>query len=117
VASIPHLKTGERAMTAVQHRLFNPHLLRSADRGCYDHPMSPTVFQEKGYRFLFFSLEEERMHVHVTCSEGDAKFWLEPKIELAMPGGLPSHKLSEIRRIIERRKDDIKSAWREHFGR
>jgi len=84
--------------------------------GWYDCGMSPTVFREKGYRFFFFSLEEERMHVHVTCSEGDAKFWLEPIVELAMRSGLSSHKLTEIRRIIERRKDDITSAWREHFG-
>ncbi|MCD6326386.1 DUF4160 domain-containing protein [bacterium] len=78
--------------------------------------MSPTVFREKGYRFYFFSLEEERMHVHVTCSEGDAKFWLEPGVEPAMLRGIPSHKVNEIRRIIERHKDEITSAWREHFG-
>ena len=78
--------------------------------------MSPTVFREKGFRFFFFSLEEKRMDVHVTWSEGDAKFWLEPIVELAMSSGLPSHKLTEVQGIIERRKDDITSAWREHFG-
>ena len=36
--------------------------------------MSPTVFREDGYRFFFFSREETRM---------EAKFWLEPQIELA----------------------------------
>ncbi|MFU8781463.1 MAG: DUF4160 domain-containing protein, partial [Kiritimatiellia bacterium] len=46
--------------------------------------MSPTVFRVKGYRFYFFSLEENRMHVHVACAEGDAKFWLIPQVELAM---------------------------------
>ncbi|MCU7244914.1 MULTISPECIES: DUF4160 domain-containing protein [unclassified Microcystis] len=45
--------------------------------------MSPTVFREDGYRFFFFSREETRMHVHVHCAEGEAKFWLEPQIELA----------------------------------
>jgi len=45
--------------------------------------MSPTVFKEKGYRFFFFSREESRMHVHVVSDEGEAKFWLEPEIELA----------------------------------
>ncbi|CAO5008466.1 hypothetical protein MICAER10613_005880 [Microcystis aeruginosa] len=52
-----------------------------------NHPdyilMSPTVFREDGYRFFFFSREETRMHVHVHCAEGEAKFWLEPQIELA----------------------------------
>jgi hypothetical protein len=36
--------------------------------------MSPTVFRWKGYRFFFFSREEERKHVHVTCADGEAKF-------------------------------------------
>jgi hypothetical protein len=44
--------------------------------------MSPTVFKFKGYRFFFFSREEERMHIHVECSDGEAKFWLVPEIEL-----------------------------------
>ncbi|MBW2186575.1 MAG: DUF4160 domain-containing protein [Deltaproteobacteria bacterium] len=38
--------------------------------------MSPTVFKESGYRFFFFSREEARMHVHVHCEGGEAKFWL-----------------------------------------
>ena len=45
--------------------------------------MSPTVFREQGYRFFFFSREEQRMHVHVLSADGEAKFWLEPEIELA----------------------------------
>ena len=45
--------------------------------------MSPTIFREKGYRFFFFSREETRMHVHVHSGDGEAKFWLEPEIELA----------------------------------
>ena len=45
--------------------------------------MSPTVFKDKGFRFFFFSKEEDRKHVHVYCADGEAKFWLEPIIELA----------------------------------
>jgi hypothetical protein len=44
--------------------------------------MSSTVFRERGYRF-FFSREEPRIHVHVISADGEAKFWLEPEIELA----------------------------------
>ena len=36
--------------------------------------MSPSIFREKGYRFYFLSNEEERMHIHVTCEDGEAKF-------------------------------------------
>jgi len=45
--------------------------------------VSPTIFREDGFRFFFFSREESRMHVHVHCADGEAKFSLEPKIELA----------------------------------
>jgi hypothetical protein len=44
--------------------------------------MSPTVFRDGPFRF-FFSREEERLHIHVESADGEAKFWLEPKIELA----------------------------------
>ena len=43
--------------------------------------MSPIVFRELGFRFFFFSREEPRMHVH--GGHGEAKFWLEPNVELA----------------------------------
>jgi hypothetical protein len=45
--------------------------------------MSPTVFRDGGFRFFFFSREEPRMHVHIVSSEGEAKFWIEPKFEVA----------------------------------
>ncbi len=50
--------------------------------------MSPTIFREAGFRFFFFSREESRMHVHVSHSDGEAKFWLEPQIELTNSIGL-----------------------------
>ena len=49
--------------------------------------MSPTIFKEKGYRFFFFSREESRMHVHIVSGDGEAKFWLEPYLELAKNHG------------------------------
>lgn len=45
--------------------------------------MSPTVFREGPFRFFFFSREEERLHIHVESPHGEAKFWLDPQIELA----------------------------------
>lgn len=44
--------------------------------------MSPTVFREGGVRVSFFSREEPRMRVHAQSAEAEAKFWMEPKIEL-----------------------------------
>jgi hypothetical protein len=78
--------------------------------------MSPTVFREGGFRFYFFSREEPRIHVHVHGQNGEAKFWLEPQIELAQNYGLSQKELSEALRLIKEHKHDIRSAWHKHFG-
>ena len=44
--------------------------------------MSPKFRKEEGFVFKIYSNEEERMHVHVVKAENEAKFWLEPAIEL-----------------------------------
>ena len=77
--------------------------------------MSPTVFREGGYRFYFFSREEPRMHVHVYHSEGEAKFWLEPEIELAANSGLNPRRLSVVRTLVRRHENEIRTAWKAHF--
>lgn len=78
--------------------------------------MSPTVFRDHGFRFHFFSREETRMHVHVSCGDGEAKFWLEPNIELARHTGLSRSQLQQIESIIEVRHDELCRAWNEHFS-
>ena len=78
--------------------------------------VSPTVFREGGFRFYFFSREESRMHVHVQCSEGEAKYWLEPAIELAQNYGLSERQLCSVKALIETHADDIRSSWARHFG-
>ena len=79
--------------------------------------MSPTVFRKRGYRFYFFSREEPRMHVHIYCGDGEAKFWLEPQIELARNYRLARPRLREIEQIIEERYDELRTAWQDRFGR
>ena len=79
--------------------------------------MSPSIFREKGYRFYFLSNEEDRIHIHVTSEDGEAKFWLEPILSLAVYHGLNSKKLNEIQAIIEARKNEIVKAWQKHFGK
>ena len=78
--------------------------------------MSPTIFREDGYRFYFFSREERRLHVHVQCADGEAKFWLEPRAELAQNFGLNDRQLREVQSLIEVHDHDIRAAWAKHFG-
>ena len=78
--------------------------------------MSPTILREKGYRFFFFSREETRMHVHVYCENGEAKFWLQPEIELARNYRLSRLQLKKIEEIIEERYDQFTASWQTHFS-
>lgn len=78
--------------------------------------MSPTVFRYKGYRFFFFSREEERMHVHVESGNGEAKFWIEPSVSLAQNYGFSEKELKEIARIVEDRENEIRESWERHFS-
>ena len=77
--------------------------------------MSPTVFRYKDYRFFFFSREEMRKHVHIYCPDGEAKYWIDPEIELAKNHGLSASRLNEIEKIIKDRIDEITNSWNQHF--
>ena len=77
--------------------------------------MSPTVFRAGGFRFYFFSREEPRVHVHVYGPKGEAKFWLEPRIEVAQNYGLSDRQLNKALQLIREHEDEIRSAWKAHF--
>ena len=76
----------------------------------------PTILKINGYRFFFFSREELRKHIHIQCQNGEAKFWLEPQVELAKNYKLSCKELKEIEKIIEEHYDEFISAWEEYFG-
>ena len=56
------------------------------------------------------------MHIHVSHPDGEAKFWLEPAIELARNIGLSSLQMKEAERLIQSRQKEITDAWHNHFG-
>jgi hypothetical protein len=74
------------------------------------------VFRQGGFRFYSFSREEPRPHVHVHHAEGEAKFWLDPTIELATSIGLGRRRIATARRIVPVHEHEIRAAWRAHFG-
>lgn len=55
--------------------------------------------------------------MHVISPDGEAKFWLEPAIELALNKGLGSTELNELQKIVEERENEIREHWQRHFGR
>lgn len=77
--------------------------------------MSPTLWREEGFRFFFFSREETRVHVHIYSERGEAKYWLEPRLELAMNAGLPKRDLRRAEKIIQEHYDEFVRAWHRYF--
>lgn len=56
------------------------------------------------------------MHVHVHHADGEAKFWLEPQVELAANYGLSRKRLADALQLVQEHEDEIRDAWKEHFG-
>lgn len=77
--------------------------------------MSPTVFREGPFRFFFFSREEQRIHIHVTSPDGEAKFWIEPQIEMTRSHGLSDRDLVQIEAMVKNHEQEIRDAWARHF--
>ena len=73
--------------------------------------MSPTIFRKNNFRFFFFSREEKRMHIHVIGPDGEAKFWIEPKIELARCIGFSQSQISFLIQIIKESEHEIRNNW------
>lgn len=78
--------------------------------------MSPTFKREKGYTFKIYSNEEERMHIHVIKEDKEAKFWLEPNIEVAYEGDFSQHELNKIQHIVEVYAEYFKKQYNLHIG-
>lgn len=81
----------------------------------YPVRVSPTVLRVRGFRFYFFSREERRPHVHVQHAAGEAKFWIEPAVELHANYGLKPKQIAEATKLIEEHLNEIRKAWAKHF--
>ena len=79
--------------------------------------MSPKFRKEEGFVFKIYSNEEERMHVHVVKAENEAKFWLEPTIELAENFGFSSKEIKKITKMVETYGNEFKHQFAAHIGR
>ena len=51
------------------------------------------------------------------AENGEAKYWLEPQIELTRNYKLSRSQLREIEQIIEEHYDELKTAWQDYFSR
>lgn len=79
--------------------------------------MSPVFGRESSYVFKIFSNEEERMHIHVLGDGHEAKFWMEPRVELAKNSGFSKHELNDIQKIVEKHAERFKEQYKQHIGK
>lgn len=77
----------------------------------------PTVLRWKGYRCYFYSGDEsEPPHVHVDHSGRTIKIWLET-LKVAYNDGYPLREVTVILDLVDRNRERLLEAWRDHFDR
>lgn len=76
----------------------------------------PTVFEINGYRFFFYSNENnEPVHIHVSRGDAEAKYWLEPEPLEAYAYGFKVKERKEIKGLVKQNADTIIKKWNEYF--
>jgi hypothetical protein len=55
------------------------------------------------------------MHIHVQSSNGEAKFWIEPEIQIAQNYGLSMKEINDAYSLIKEHQDEIRTTWEQHF--
>jgi hypothetical protein len=76
----------------------------------------PTILKLANFRFHFYSNEgNEPPHIHVRCSDGECKFWLDP-IVLASNRSIAPHDLREIERLVFEHKQILLDSYYEYHG-
>ena len=79
--------------------------------------MSPKFLCENGYIFKIYSNEEERVHILVVKAEKEAKFWLEPNIELAENFGFNSKEIKVITQMIDTYGDEFRQKYKQYISK
>ena len=79
--------------------------------------MSPKFREQNGFIFKIYSNEETRVHIHIIKADKEAKFWLEPKVELAENHGFNNKEIKFIEEIIDIYGDEFKIKFTRHIGK
>lgn len=82
---------------------------------CYDLLMFPTIFRHGAFQIFLLFTRRAAYAVHVAHTDGEAKFWLEPEIALAMNQGLSKKQLHEASLLVQDHYEEITDAWHRHF--
>ena len=77
----------------------------------------PTVFEQDGFRFFFYSNDHTPIHVHVRCAGGEAVFIVGGSVELRESSGLKVRDLKRAQELAEEHRALILAKWHEFFDR
>jgi len=75
----------------------------------------PTVFEQEGFRFFFYSNDHTPIHVHVSYAGGEAVFVVEEGVELRESSGLKVRDLDRAQKLAKEHRVLIVSKWHEFF--
>lgn len=76
----------------------------------------PTLFEWKGWRFVFYSLDSaEPPHVHIRKDRKEAKVWLENPA-VARNKRCTDKELNELLDVVKSHRQEFLERWNEHFG-
>lgn len=77
----------------------------------------PTVLEIKGYKFKFYSNEnDERAHIHVAKGNGIAKIWLHPTVREEYSYNFTVREQRDIRRIVSENLNTLIREWNAYFA-
>ncbi len=77
----------------------------------------PTVLNVKGYKFKFYSNENnEPAHVHVTKAGGNSKIWLRPDIAEEYSYNFTVRERRDIMKLVELNYETLINKWDEYFA-
>jgi hypothetical protein len=76
----------------------------------------PTVLKLIGFKFYYWSQEHKPIHIHVKKGGGEAKFAIEPKVELVENHGLKPHELVLAENVIKDNRKFMVEHWNLYFN-
>ena len=76
----------------------------------------PSIFEQDGYRFFFYSNEHRPIHVHVRRGGGEAVFNVEEGVELRESQGLKVKELARAEELAQQQRELIIQKWHEHVN-
>ncbi|PYB72578.1 DUF4160 domain-containing protein [Rhizobium wuzhouense] len=76
----------------------------------------PTIFEWKGWKFLFFSLDRAGPpHIHVRKDRKELKLWLDP-VRVAYNRRVADHEVNAIIDVVNEHRKEFIDAWKRYFG-